>query len=354
MLVRQRGALFEAIIRALKNARIAGRRRRPAGADRAHRGDGPAGAGRRAAAAGRRSRAGDGAQEPAVRLRRTRSCSSSRGTARARCARRCARTQARRSRGARSTRWPTRRAAAHAVRVLCRRCSAPSGGRKAVPGAARAARRTTRSTNSSISRSTTRAARRRRCRASSPGCARPSAEVKRDMEIARDEVRVMTVHGAKGLEAPIVILADTTTPPQAARSTSRGCCSCRRRTPRRARRIASSGRRRKDDDAGPIAARARDARSEAEDEYRRLLYVAMTRAADRLVVCGVDGENKRPEGCWYELVERRARRPHCSEGAGRRSATARCGASARSPDARRRCRRIRRARQLRPRCCRPG
>ena len=33
--------------------------------------------------------------------------------------------------------------------------------------------------------------------------------------IARDEVRVMTVHGAKGLEAPIVILADTTTPPRA-------------------------------------------------------------------------------------------------------------------------------------------
>ena len=40
------------------------------------------------------------------------------------------------------------------------------------------------------------------------------AEVKRDMEMVRDEVRVMTVHGAKGLEAPIVILADTTTPPQ--------------------------------------------------------------------------------------------------------------------------------------------
>ena len=40
-----------------------------------------------------------------------------------------------------------------------------------------------------------------------------SAEIKRDMEIARDEVRVMTVHGAKGLEAPIVILADTTTEP---------------------------------------------------------------------------------------------------------------------------------------------
>jgi ATP-dependent helicase/nuclease subunit A len=38
------------------------------------------------------------------------------------------------------------------------------------------------------------------------------------------------------------------------------------------------------------------------DEYRRLLYVAMTRAIERLVVCGVDGEKKRPEGCWYDLV----------------------------------------------------
>ena len=38
------------------------------------------------------------------------------------------------------------------------------------------------------------------------------AEVKRDMEMDRDEVRVLTVHGAKGLEAPVVILADTTTP----------------------------------------------------------------------------------------------------------------------------------------------
>src|SRR5207344_2271398 len=38
-------------------------------------------------------------------------------------------------------------------------------------------------------------------------------DIKRDMEITRDEVRVMTVHGAKGLEAPIVVLADTVTPP---------------------------------------------------------------------------------------------------------------------------------------------
>ena len=40
----------------------------------------------------------------------------------------------------------------------------------------------------------------------------------------------------------------------------------------------------------------------ARDEYRRLLYVAMTRAAERLIVCGTKGVNKIPEGCWHQLV----------------------------------------------------
>ena len=70
------------------------------------------------------------------------------------------------------------------------------------------------------------------------------AEVKRDMEIARDEVRVMTVHGAKGLEAPIVILADTMTPPSGPRP-PRLLELCRRR------RIWAG---RKDDDVAPVAA----------------------------------------------------------------------------------------------------
>ena len=38
------------------------------------------------------------------------------------------------------------------------------------------------------------------------------------------------------------------------------------------------------------------------DEHRRLLYVAMTRAADRLIVCGAQGLNAKPQGCWYDLV----------------------------------------------------
>ncbi len=117
-------------------------------------------------------------------------------------------------------------------------------------------------------------------------------EVKRDMEIARDEVRVMTVHGAKGLEAPVVILADTMTPPTG---------------PKPPRLLELSGGAiiwagRKEDDVPSVAAARDAAKSEAENEYRRLLYVAMTRAADRLIICGADGRTKRPDRCWYDLV----------------------------------------------------
>jgi ATP-dependent helicase/nuclease subunit A len=118
------------------------------------------------------------------------------------------------------------------------------------------------------------------------------AEVKRDMEIARDEVRVMTVHGAKGLEAPIVILADTMTPPAGAKQPRLLTLS--------GNPVIWAGR--KADDAPPVAAARQNAISDATDEYRRLLYVAMTRAADRLIVCGAEGKNKRPDGCWYDLV----------------------------------------------------
>jgi ATP-dependent helicase/nuclease subunit A len=118
------------------------------------------------------------------------------------------------------------------------------------------------------------------------------AEIKRDMEIKRDEVRVMTVHGAKGLEAPIVILADTITPPAGPR-------------PPRLLTLADGpliwvGR--KADDVAPVQTARQSALRDAEDEYRRLLYVAMTRAADRLIVCGAEGVRGRPPGCWYDLV----------------------------------------------------
>jgi len=126
------------------------------------------------------------------------------------------------------------------------------------------------------------------------------AEVRRDMEMDRDEVRVMTVHGAKGLEANTVILADTTTPPGG---------------PRDPRLLAFDdgalvwGTARAND-VGAMADARGKAQQEARDEYRRLLYVAMTRAAERLVICGTQGVNKIPDGCWYQLVEN-ALAPHC-------------------------------------------
>jgi ATP-dependent helicase/nuclease subunit A len=105
-------------------------------------------------------------------------------------------------------------------------------------------------------------------------------------------VRVMTVHGAKGLEAPLVILADTMTPPAG---------------PRQPRLLKLSGQAviwagKKADDSSALADARQGALAEARDEYRRLLYVAMTRAADRLIICGADGERKRPDGCWYDLI----------------------------------------------------
>jgi ATP-dependent helicase/nuclease subunit A len=126
-------------------------------------------------------------------------------------------------------------------------------------------------------------------------------DIKRDMEQGRDEVRVMTVHGAKGLEAPIVFLPDT----------------CSTRSGRR-----PGGLLRLDHAARPMGVPApflwpvkgtsridavqiaRGAAERAESEERnRLLYVALTRARDRLYVAGFEGTNAPPADCWYRLIK---------------------------------------------------
>jgi ATP-dependent helicase/nuclease subunit A len=103
----------------------------------------------------------------------------------------------------------------------------------------------------------------------------------------------MTVHGAKGLEANTVVLADTTTTPGGPRDP-------RLLTLENGALVWATAR--ANDVDAMMDARAL-ARQDARDEYRRLLYVAMTRAAERLVICGARGKNKIPEGCWYQLVE---------------------------------------------------
>ncbi len=121
------------------------------------------------------------------------------------------------------------------------------------------------------------------------------SEIKRDMEVARDEVRVMTVHGAKGLEAPIVFLADTTTCPEGHHPPPLLPLPAQTGAPPL---VWARGEK---DNVGPMNEARIAARAETQNEYRRLLYVAMTRAAEHLIVCGIELQ-KRPAGCWYDLV----------------------------------------------------
>ncbi len=127
-------------------------------------------------------------------------------------------------------------------------------------------------------------------------------EVKRDMEISRDEVRVMTVHGAKGLEASVVFLVDTTTSPADTQRLKLINLSQGNADPHAPGVVVWAGRKAEDP---PAVAAARAAMiDDTEDEYRRLLYVAMTRAADRLIVGGCLPGNMRSVRplSWYDLI----------------------------------------------------
>jgi ATP-dependent helicase/nuclease subunit A len=110
--------------------------------------------------------------------------------------------------------------------------------------------------------------------------------VKREMEAERREVRVMTAHGAKGLEAPIVFLPETTLT-----QTARGSPLMRAGTPGDEGFLWCSSSAR-DCEATAKAREARARRDEAE--AYRLLYVALTRARDRLVLCGRVSERTDP------------------------------------------------------------
>lgn len=124
---------------------------------------------------------------------------------------------------------------------------------------------------------------------------RGGSQVKRDLEVESRAVRVMTVHGVKGLEAPIIVLADTTSAPDSKRHHPK-------LMPLAGAALQPFVWATGEDSEAIVRAREGIVLSN-EGEHRRLLYVALTRARDALIVCGSEAKrSKLPGGCWYSLV----------------------------------------------------
>src|SRR5688500_788512 len=118
------------------------------------------------------------------------------------------------------------------------------------------------------------------------------------MDQGANEGRVMTVHGAKGLEAPIAFLPDTCDPPQGHHDPAILYAS----DPATADAIPVWRLKKAMETSG--IARLRDAQRQRElQEYNRLLYVAMTRARDRLYVGGCQMDKDLKTGCWYGHID---------------------------------------------------
>ncbi|MGD8325609.1 MAG: double-strand break repair helicase AddA [Sphingomonadales bacterium] len=121
-----------------------------------------------------------------------------------------------------------------------------------------------------------------------------ASEVKRDAEQTGNAVRIMTVHGSKGLQAPVVFLPDS--------------CQMPKDDAPLLKLETQDGReiplwyKRKTDAIGPVGEAKAQREAETLAETKRLLYVALTRAEDRLIVTGWENTRGRSEGCWYDMV----------------------------------------------------
>jgi ATP-dependent helicase/nuclease subunit A len=124
-------------------------------------------------------------------------------------------------------------------------------------------------------------------------------DIKREMDQTRNEIRIMTVHAAKGLEAPIVFLVDSGGEPFIAGHLPRLLSY---ETPDRFRRKRFLWRAGKDLNNSVAQGIEAGLKTKAEDEYRRLLYVGMTRAEDQLILCGYHGKRGPTNPTWLTMV----------------------------------------------------
>jgi ATP-dependent helicase/nuclease subunit A len=125
--------------------------------------------------------------------------------------------------------------------------------------------------------------------------------IKREAMKAGDqgEVTIMTAHGAKGLQAPIVFLADG-----GSAQPSRGKPFVLWHDPEDGEPVTPLWAPCKGAEDTNCRAKRDELKRRADEEYRRLLYVALTRPKDRLYVVGWQaGARKVPDGCWYRLAE---------------------------------------------------
>ena len=121
--------------------------------------------------------------------------------------------------------------------------------------------------------------------------------IKRDMDTSLSYVRVMTAHAAKGLEGKIVFLPDVCSAPG---GNFDGQIF---EIPSASEKILPIWSPNKKCDCAVIAAARNARRDDAAKEYRRLLYVAMTRAEERLYIAGHRGKTAVSPESWRSMIE---------------------------------------------------
>lgn len=133
-------------------------------------------------------------------------------------------------------------------------------------------------------------------------------EIKRDFDAAGEAVRVMTVHSAKGLEAKIVFLADTGAVPNGSKDAK--FFKIARQNARETEQPLLAWSPRKDEDCKAVAQARAQQLELALEEHRRLLYVAMTRAEERLYVAGHHAlpkpdkaDSEKAAMSWYRMIK---------------------------------------------------